>query len=331
MKLFKKENTQKHTIYSILGLKFKIKNQKSEYSIYKAIHQQWRLNGFSEDLTSELHRLSNSLYNWKTLDSKIWIIYLSCLIENHSDDAIKILKKYNYFYNDKFLYKCLPVANFADTNGITNDKIKKAALIYKELEKSKNNNEFYKLLKGKTIAIVGNGPSETGKNKGAEIDKHDIVIRFNNYETKGFEQDYGTRTDIWCCNLNHDIQNRQEKYKMVVLPEDISHKFVSKSEIFYDALKNGSIIYTYGAKELDGLNEVFYEQPTFGLRLIYGLSKLFPDFKNIDFYGFNFCKDNYDTYTTHYFKSRNKDYEKLHNLTAETEYLLTLISDMKNK
>jgi len=330
MLLLKKKQMPEYTIYNFLGLKLKIKNNK-EYSLYKALHQQWRLNGFSDDLTQELYRMSNSLYNWKNLNPHIWIIYLSCLINNNSPKALDILKKYNYFYDKQFLHNCLPVAHFAHMNNITNKKIKIASHIYSELGKNRNNNELKKILEGKTIAIVGNGPSEMGKRKGTEIDNHDIVIRFNNYELKGFEQDYGSKTDIWCCNLNNDIKNRQENFKMVLLPEEISHKFISKLEIFSEAMKKGSVIYNYGFKELEGLTEIFYEQPTFGLRLIYGLSKLFSNFKNIDFYGFNFCKDNYDTYTTHYFKSRNEDFEKLHNLLAETEYLTALISDMKNK
>lgn len=32
---------------------------------------------------------------------------------------------------------------------------------------------------------------------GADIDRHDVVVRFNNYVLEGFEQDYGTRTDVW--------------------------------------------------------------------------------------------------------------------------------------
>lgn len=33
-------------------------------------------------------------------------------------------------------------------------------------------------------------------------------------------------------------------------------------------------------------------------------------FKNVDFYGFNFCQDNFDTYATHYFNDRNADEAK---------------------
>lgn len=50
-------------------------------------------------------------------------------------------------------------------------------------------------LKGKTVAIVGNATTLFDKQQGAEIDSHDIVIRFN----KGFiirPESQGTKTSI---------------------------------------------------------------------------------------------------------------------------------------
>jgi Capsule polysaccharide biosynthesis protein len=48
------------------------------------------------------------------------------------------------------------------------------------------------------IAIVGNGPQELGRGRGAEIDSHKMVVRFNTYSTS-FPQshDYGGKTDLW--------------------------------------------------------------------------------------------------------------------------------------
>ena len=33
---------------------------------------------------------------------------------------------------------------------------------------------------------------------GREIDKFDIVVRFNNYPISGYEEHIGKKTDIWC-------------------------------------------------------------------------------------------------------------------------------------
>lgn len=51
------------------------------------------------------------------------------------------------------------------------------------------------LVNGKSVAVVGNASSLFGKNQGAEIDAHDVVIRLN----RGFiidQTQQGSRTDI---------------------------------------------------------------------------------------------------------------------------------------
>ncbi|MBR4624100.1 MAG: glycosyltransferase family 29 protein [Alphaproteobacteria bacterium] len=69
-----------------------------------------------------------------------------------------------------------------------------------------NEKRFLKYIKGKTIAVVGNGPQQLGKHTGAEIDSADIVVRFNTFELDGYTDNYGTRTDIWIngCGGNYD-------------------------------------------------------------------------------------------------------------------------------
>jgi len=45
--------------------------------------------------------------------------------------------------------------------------------------------------------IVGNGPSLLGTGLGPVIDTHRLIIRFNAFETKGYEADVGTRSTHW--------------------------------------------------------------------------------------------------------------------------------------
>lgn len=48
-----------------------------------------------------------------------------------------------------------------------------------------------------TVAVVGNSSCELGLGKGAEIDSHDIVIRFNHFDvTAPFDTDYGKKTTV---------------------------------------------------------------------------------------------------------------------------------------
>ena len=89
-----------------------------------------------------------------------------------------------------------------------------------------NKEEFLsRWFKNKSIAIVGNGPSETGKSRGGEIDSHDIVVRFNSYKVTGYEKDCGARTDIWvkCSSddIKHDI--RDNNIKLIIYESDFVH------------------------------------------------------------------------------------------------------------
>lgn len=51
--------------------------------------------------------------------------------------------------------------------------------------------------RGLRIALVGNGRGVIKHKKGAKIDAHDLVGRFNFFKTKGFEQHCGSRVDLW--------------------------------------------------------------------------------------------------------------------------------------
>ena len=50
-----------------------------------------------------------------------------------------------------------------------------------------------------TCAVVGSASTMQGKRQGAAVDAHDVVFRFNNAPTRGFEQDVGSKTtfDLW--------------------------------------------------------------------------------------------------------------------------------------
>ncbi len=47
------------------------------------------------------------------------------------------------------------------------------------------------------IMLVGNGPSVLDSSLGTQIDAFDHIVRFNNYQTKGYEKHVGKRTTIW--------------------------------------------------------------------------------------------------------------------------------------
>lgn len=254
-----------------------------------------------------------------------------CLLKfNEKEKAIKILKKYNYFYGEDSVQMFFSVSKFAHENGITNEMIELSANCYDELEKNKQNDLLKNLLENKRIALVGNGPCELGKNKGEEIDNHDIVIRFNNFKIEGYEQDYGKKTDIWSCNLNGDIELKNDNFKLILLPETLEARGFYKYDVFHNAIKNNIPIYCFNDEQTYGLTKDMNYNPTFGYRLIYGLNDILGSLDSVDFYGFNFLKEEKDEYTYHYFKDidfiSEDGIETPHDLLDETRKLIKFIN-----
>jgi glycosyl transferase family 29 (putative sialyltransferase) len=63
---------------------------------------------------------------------------------------------------------------------------------------------YAQLVSGRTVAVVGPARTILGKSRGAQIDAHDLVVRFNDTfdlpSRPELAADIGTRTDILYCN-----------------------------------------------------------------------------------------------------------------------------------
>lgn len=363
-RLFSVTNEGYHKIIMILGMKFKFKNKykelKSEIGnlnqrlseAYNIIHDRaiykdemqkmefetanwvWRTYGPSDELFARLEYLAQSPYQWNVQDSKIWLVYISCLLEKgKKEQALNALVKYASKYQYKDIERYLLVAQFAYMNNLRNEEIDKANFVYQKLEENRKNNVLAKLLENKTIAIVGNGPSEIGKSNGKEIDSHDIVIRFNNYRTDGFEADYGSKTDIWARGSGgNDVIDRKQKYQLVTWEADYSHWRVLYDylDIMYRQVKGGQLIYNFDYDcHLSLRNASGIDFPTTGLVLIWDIYQKLGSLDNVDFYGFSFCQDMPDRYATHYFNDRTKEEaimrSEVHRIDKEVEFLKRLI------
>lgn len=98
------------------------------------------------------------------------------------------------------------------------------------------------------IILVGNGPSILGTKLGKFIDSHELVVRFNNFNTSQyFSDDVGTKTDYWFNTINYDNKNTRDynleriylhswKWKDDKLTHDYATFFIEKfgkDKIFY--------------------------------------------------------------------------------------------------
>lgn len=69
------------------------------------------------------------------------------------------------------------------------------------------------------IVLVGNSPCLLGKRLGEVIDGMDVVVRFNDWITKGFEGDVGKKTTHWasCCSVQTQLKRRKFEDKFMFL------------------------------------------------------------------------------------------------------------------
>jgi len=76
----------------------------------------------------------------------------------------------------------------------------------------------------KEILLIGNGPSCLDRECGELIDSHEIVVRFNNFETESFEKFVGRKTNYWVKTVMSNKYDKTEfdrkffTYPSVVTP-----------------------------------------------------------------------------------------------------------------
>jgi len=177
-----------------------------------------------------------------------------------------------------------------------------------------NEKVFLQWIKGKSIAVVGSSPCEKGKGNGPLIDSHDIVIRFNNYITSGFEPDYGQKTDVWARNTN-DFESTflrsTNGYNFVILRGDLYRGKMNRDvRLLCKSLMNENtpffimkdIMLELAKKVNNGSPSPL---PSVGLSIIYYFYT-YGDFKRINCYGFSFTDQLTNPANRHYYKADNR-------------------------
>ncbi len=326
MKIFgfkKNDTTIKITIFN---KNFLIKTSDD---LYETILKSWSSGCNSDELILLLNFLYYNQKFWIEKYRKIWLIYISCLCErNDEKKALKVLKKYQALFQCKDIETILSVAAFAVKNNIYNDNILISANLYNVLEESRINNSFANYIKNKSIAVVGNGTQLNNSGKGKEIDSHDIVIRFNQFRTKGFEEDCGKKTNIWVTIDNYEKQCEHIDYTIFNI--EYRNNFVDPKKLS-GAFDNSDNIGVLSMEDLgyahDCLLNDFYK-PTTGCLTILALYRILGKFDNIDFYGFGFLNQEFKPLDHYYAKVSKRHQEKaeeMHNFRQESIFLKKLI------
>lgn len=292
-------------LQQFIDKKFRSEVKDREYSIIKSI---WETKGVTDDLLSYCGFLESSDWFWKNTHSQFWLIYISSLYEiGEIEKAREILDKYVKINGLKNIEFYLPVAKLAFESNVSNMNIEKANEVFCVLERNRMKRAFYDYLIGKRIAIVGNSRNEIGKNRGSEIDNHDIVIRFNNYELNGYEEDYGHKTNVWIRGSGaSDVNDREniEEYDFVIWEADYWHYPVKYNflEIMSRDIFNNpeKILYFDYETHLSLRRTSSIGFPSSGAVAIWDIYRNLGSFDNIDIYGFSFLEMDY-TDIGHYY------------------------------
>lgn len=267
--------------------------------------------------------------NHKLLDDITFIgEYINVLVETgNTDEASRIIAKMPVVSRINCSRQYFRVAQLARKSNIATKEEIRVAETFDALSKNHVSDTFLRLVEGKSIAVVGNGPSEVGKGLGSEIDSHDIVVRINNYAIDGYENDYGTKTDIWVKAsldfIRHGI--RDDRIKAVLYESNLERfpLYDGYVNAMNDEMRSCFVDYC-DQNDHAFFCEKHYRYPTTGLMIINKLRRI--PIKSLDAYGFSYLQDQIKLTGSfdHYSKSDSIKTRELnrrwHHMDCELEY-----------
>lgn len=154
-----------------------------------------------------------------------------------------------------------------------------------------------------SIAVVGNSPSELGRRRGQEIDKRNLVIRFNSFSTDPqYRADVGSRVDVWCRDVNYRNMRRRdgEGFQVELVPIPIYWRMKNGQDTLVDALLRGAALEEVPQTLHAELRERLEAPPSSGLSILYWLRSILGSLDEVLVAGFSLT-DQVDG-PTHYSK-----------------------------
>ncbi|WP_029150373.1 glycosyltransferase family 29 protein [Microbacterium indicum] len=259
---------------------------------FDMLRVEFRDFGATPHLLAQAEALGDNSVAPYIVEPRMWILFAAVHLEaGDRDRAERALRRYVEKFGTGGLDVVLPVAAFAREIGIRSAKIDRAATIWQALTAEQE--AFAELVRGKSVAVVGNGPGNVGTGRGAEVDGHDVVIRFNNFPAD-HAADYGERTDVWVRGAHQDVRDRPfiEPYALVLWEMDFARNFLelqSHAEILYrDALVAPEKLGFIGTAAKRSLRDASGVQlPTSGAQVLWMLHEARGSLDGVDVYGFS--------------------------------------------
>ena len=299
---------------------------------YSLARVEWRDQGATPYLIERAQSLSRNSVAWKLLPASAWVVLCGVLLEAGDRPAAeRLLRTYlSRSLPAELVARCLPVAQFAAELGLGGETVARARHVADVLQRNSARRVFAELVAGKRIAVVGNGPGNLGTGLGAEIDRHDLVIRFNNHPS-GFERDYGARTDIWVRGAHRDVADRVavDAGALVVWEMDFFRNVLEVPEhadlLYRDALLSPDRITHIDTATKERLRERSgLLLPTSGAQILWMLYEALGSLENVDVYGFSTITGDADN--GHYFDALG-DMGDRHDAEEEGAFLRSLLAE----
>jgi hypothetical protein len=228
----------------------------------------------NEKFSQSLKNLYDELY-----DNNINLAYVSFLLwQNKEQQALSILEKHIKKINEDAICGFLPIAEFVHRTKIMRGKrLESLAKVFSAIKNNVKNNIVKKLVAGKSIAVVGNGPQELGRKSGTKIDSHDIVVRFNRFNTnEQFVIDYGKKTDMYVFSISR-VPNLKENIKIIATAQDpYLYSFSRNLQNFLiQVAPLDKFVYIGTTEVMSGIYKDYYiGGPSSGAKTIYYLKKV---------------------------------------------------------
>jgi hypothetical protein len=177
-----------------------------------------------------------------------------------------------------------------------------------------------------SVAVVGNSPCELTKGLGPAIDRHDLVVRFNDFSVAPpFDRDYGRKVDVWTTNLRGSADTNSVHSPFVLLSSR-RYLFHDKFRRLAPALKEGRGIGYIPAEVHMALLRRLGSPPSAGLVTLSYLAALRGSLDDVGIYGFSFVDQIGDNPTSaHYFEESKPS--AAHDWLAELTEFRRLMAD----
>lgn len=159
------------------------------------------------------------------------------------------------------------------------------------------------------LAVVGNSPCELGLRRGAQIDQHATVVRFNAFDLAApYAPDYGTQVD-WVVRSAAQDDNleldAQYQHKTIVISYIGFLARFRRWSMVQRLQADGHRVCCYPAHLHQGLIQTLKRSPSAGLSVVWLLKQLRADPQpSVDYYGFAFTDQVGESATSsHYFEA----------------------------